>query len=1041
MLAAHRAAARRARNLRSAERARSMPGDGRPRSRSAVFATVLFILCGAAVIVTHGRLLAEESNAATDETSLEVLRPLLPGLTFEVPAQAGVTLVRGENATLLVAAGMRAQGQGQVNLCGQILDPARPRLLPVRIGYPFAEIAQLASTSHAPLRAVVLATPDSAVPRIEIGATASANYANGLGNALAISWNSGTAATSWVGDTGPESVVAGGQGKGLLRQEGWMVLDAHQALRIRRRPSPACPQMGELLIELMRPAPRQDNRALVTAFPLAGKALSLRLPAGQYTVPAGAPPVQEDRALFEQLKAYGLVRLRADGLAELAPSDLAAWRAAPPSSRAAGLEGWDGPPLTKEETALLDRLYHKADGDYVREQVRIFNAERRLFAVRLRRQVQGALWQAKVGGAPANLVASMPAGAARLFARFPQGWGPWQRISTWPSGDAAQLALSLPTPAAGGSVLELLVAGRLSVEKGATVRERADACGGPGCPAPGAVQRLVLAPEPGARTITFTAQPMDGAGLTDPQYRHLRVAGGRLEWQALPQTGAAAPPPLAQVRLIDRNGKPLWAAGKATAAARSAGLAPLLGLNPAQANSVAGMLARLPSPPGQPHSARMTLDLGLQASAQAALECIGMRRGRLVGPGCSGGAAPPSGREAGAVVLDTETGDILAAAGAGMPVVDEDNWDEVKEFDRSDPAASPLRLPAFQHDGGIQRSPGSTFKIISALGLERAAQHDAQLDTLLDGVPLAGLDEIAQARRYAFRSDSPTYPALTSRAHITNFHGELIGPFVSNGRLGLVQALAHSLNTWFAFTSELSDQSLLGKPEGGVPGVLSLEPGAIGAVRPIAGMADLVGFGHAFRLDGGLLPADFPWSKWDALQSTAAHIDPISSRHELRQMAIGLRMQATPLQMALAAGAVGQGSVIVPRLLYQLDGRTSAAAAGPPLGVRLDRIRAGMKGVVDGGTAVSAFRGRRFDRLRAGLYGKTGTSLTGEVDARGRELATAWFAGWIEPGTLPGQTHRLAFAAFVSRSEGTGGGHAAPVIAAILRALQETPAI
>jgi cell division protein FtsI/penicillin-binding protein 2 len=154
-------------------------------------------------------------------------------------------------------------------------------------------------------------------------------------------------------------------------------------------------------------------------------------------------------------------------------------------------------------------------------------------------------------------------------------------------------------------------------------------------------------------------------------------------------------------------------------------------------------------------------------------------------------------------------------------------------------------------------------------------------------------------------------------------------------------------------------------------------------------------------------------------------------------MAIGLRMQATPLQMALAAGAIGQGRVIVPRLLYQLDGRTAAPDAGGPLGVRLDRIRAGMKGVVDRGTAASAFRGTRFDHIRAGLYGKTGTSLTGETDQKGRELSTVWFVGWLEPGSVPGQSHRLAFAAFASRSEGTGGEHAAPVIAAVLHALQE----
>ena len=182
------------------------------------------------------------------------------------------------------------------------------------------------------------------------------------------------------------------------------------------------------------------------------------------------------------------------------------------------------------------------------------------------------------------------------------------------------------------------------------------------------------------------------------------------------------------------------------------------------------------------------------------------------------------------------------------------------------------------------------------------------------------------------------------------------------------------------------------------------------------------------RLDGGLLPPDYRWSAWDALQASASHIDAIHTRHELRQMSIGLRMQVTPLQMALAAGAVGQGKVIAPRLLLSLDQRQAAVPDMAPVGVRLDRIRAGMKGVIDVGTAAGAFRGARFDPLRRGLSGKTGTSPIGEKG----DLATVWFTGWLEPGSLPGQKHRLAMAAFVSHSEATGGEHAAPIVAAVL---------
>ena len=94
--------------------------------------------------------------------------------------------------------------------------------------------------------------------------------------------------------------------------------------------------------------------------------------------------------------------------------------------------------------------------------------------------------------------------------------------------------------------------------------------------------------------------------------------------------------------------------------------------------------------------------------------------------------------------------------------------------------------------------------------------------------------------------------------------------------------------------------------------------------------------------------------------------------------------------------------------------------------MRLYRNRACMKGVIDVGTAAGAFRGARFDALRRGLAGKTGTSPTSD------EEATVWFTGYLEPGTLPGQTHRLAVAAFVSHSEATGGEHAAPIVAAVL---------
>ena len=368
--------------------------------------------------------------------------------------------------------------------------------------------------------------------------------------------------------------------------------------------------------------------------------------------------------------------------------------------------------------------------------------------------------------------------------------------------------------------------------------------------------------------------------------------------------------------------------------------------------------------------------------------------------------------------------------GAGGGVAPATPWSELRDFDRVDPARSPLRQAALQHDGGSERSPGSTFKIVSALGLELAARRDPDLDALLGGQPLDRIDALARERGFAFRSGAATYPATGKGARITNFRDGTLERRAQDGKLGLEQALAYSLNTWFAWAAELGDASLFGKPAGGVPSLRAIDPEALAGVRPIVDMARRLGFEQPLALDGGLLPAAYDWRNWDALQASRAGIDPIGARHELRQMAIGLRMQATPLHMAMVAGAVGEGRAIAPRLLLSLNGRDAPAMAGASLGVRLDRVRAGLKGVVMHGTAASAFRAPEFDGLRGGLYGKTGTAPSGP-DGQ----ATVWFTGWLEPGSIPGSTRRVAFAAFVSRSEATGGEHAAPVVAGLLRSM------
>jgi hypothetical protein len=1005
-------------------------------------ACVVLALAGALLIAAHARNLAFAAAATpisqAARQAASALQVVAPGATIDISGTPGAALSMHQNGAMLVVSGMQAASPVRVDLCTQLRGDGR--LFPLRLGHHFSDVERWVGAAHErgdalALRNVLLVRDGRRMPAVQLSGSAA------LDAPLRVNWTADEDSVRWVSD-----VQGAGQGsEGLLRQQGWLTWTGG-ALRLERRPSGACPQAGELVAQLYEPSTQPDVRAQVTAFASDGSVTSVRLPVGRYVIPAAAPGALEDETLFKALQDQRLVRLTSDGLADVAPRDLLQWLAAPEGTRAAPLSAWRDVRDDATTRSLLKRLYQQADGAYVRQQVDIYNSERRLLAWRFRTAPAPAI--VPTGSATADAVevsvaaegwpvaASrlMPASAARLFEEMPEGWQPWTRASGL-SAARAQFTLALPRAATGNESIEFMLAGRLTSGVAGARTISVDACSGRACRTPSDVQRITLRPNAGAKQLTFTAAPLDISSAAQPgdqQYRHLRITSGQLQWHALERKTEGAQLRAANasgVHIEDRNGAPLWADGSASQAARDAGLSAMLGISADHAASVAGVLARAAS--GGPAHARMTLDLHLQAAAQRILDCQGLHHGRWDGKQCHGGEQPPDGRRAGFVLLDADTGDILAATGAGTAAVGQENWQEARDFDRSNPARSPLRLPALQHDGGAHNSPGSTFKIISALGLERAAQTDQQLNALLGGLPLNAINTMAGTRGFAFRTNAATYPITPRQAHITNYKEQNVERRAQEGKLGLQQALTYSLNTWFAWSGELSDHSLFGRADGGAPDLQALEPGALDQTRPILAAARQLGFEQPLRLDGGLLPQDFAWSAYDALQATPSHIDPIHTRHELRQMSIGLRMQATPLQMALAAAAIAQGHTIAPRLLLSLNGRQAVSSEGQPLGVRLDRIRAGMKGVVDSGTAAGAFSGPAMAGIKRGLYGKTGTAPVSD------DAATVWFTGWLEPNTLPGRAQRLAFAAFISHSQGSGGEHAAPIVAAMLSAMVE----
>jgi penicillin-binding protein 2 len=140
---------------------------------------------------------------------------------------------------------------------------------------------------------------------------------------------------------------------------------------------------------------------------------------------------------------------------------------------------------------------------------------------------------------------------------------------------------------------------------------------------------------------------------------------------------------------------------------------------------------------------------------------------------------------------------------------------------------------------------------------------------------------------------------------------------------------------------------------------------------------------------------------------------------DLPQMAIGQGMLlASPLQMAMVAGAIATGYLTVPHL--KLDAAAHRKAL-PFTKRQLDVVREGMRMVVDGGT------GRRGgDRVAVAVSGKTGTAEVGRGESRRKN---AWFIAYA-----PSENPTAAVAMIVENGE-SGGGTAAPRVRNILASM------
>jgi peptidoglycan glycosyltransferase len=144
------------------------------------------------------------------------------------------------------------------------------------------------------------------------------------------------------------------------------------------------------------------------------------------------------------------------------------------------------------------------------------------------------------------------------------------------------------------------------------------------------------------------------------------------------------------------------------------------------------------------------------------------------------------------------------------------------------------------------------------------------------------------------------------------------------------------------------------------------------------------------------------------------------------------RMQVTPLQMAMVAGAIGNSGVVMnPTLTDRIrkpDGNLLLRIQPEELGRAVKpeiagQIAAMMEGVVSGGTGTAA----QIPGVR--VAGKTGTAETGVA---GRN--TAWFISFA-----PVDNPQVAVAVVLQNQTSTGGEVAAPVAKQIMQALLRPP--
>lgn len=333
------------------------------------------------------------------------------------------------------------------------------------------------------------------------------------------------------------------------------------------------------------------------------------------------------------------------------------------------------------------------------------------------------------------------------------------------------------------------------------------------------------------------------------------------------------------------------------------------------------------------------------------------------------------GRNGSIVVLDVETGEILALASHPSfdlnlftPSISKQSYAALVEDERS-----PLFARAFQ----AVYPPGSTFKAFVGLAaLESGVISEESTISCPSGLKIGNV-----------------------------FFGNHSGDM---GELNIHQAMAKSCNTWF------------------------YQIGLLLGGNSILQWAEAFGFG---RRTGILLPSEGRGLVPRDDHMIRAHGRSVS-RGDVANMSIGQGdILVSPLQMAHAMGTVANNGVIVqPRIVLQIQDVNNEVTGAYPkrvlgkISIAPDNLKTLRKSLVEVTTSGTGGMVGKFKNFK--VAGKTGTSQWGPESHRKN---VAWFTGFA-----PANDPKYAFAVAIEGGKGeniSGGKTAAGVAGEILKEL------